>query len=194
MPYTDVEYKLKRMGKNVYVGKNVYFRYPDLVEIADNVIIDEFCYFTTRLIIEPYVHIAPHCSIIGSRESTLIMREFSGLSAGCRIVCGSDDYSGKGLTNPTVPLKYRGMPKLSTIEIGRHAVLGTNCVVHPGVSIGDGAAVGSMSLVTKPLESWWIYKGIPAMKFKERDRDSILRLEKEMKEELRKDETDSPER
>lgn len=28
--------------------KNVYFRYPEEIEIGDNVIIDEFCYFTTK--------------------------------------------------------------------------------------------------------------------------------------------------
>ena len=49
MGYTDVEYKFKKIGKNVQIGKNVYFRYPEEVEIGDNVIIDEFCYFTTKL-------------------------------------------------------------------------------------------------------------------------------------------------
>ena len=194
MPYTDVEYKFKKIGKNVAIGKSVYFRYPELVEIGNNVIIDEFCYFTTALVIEDYVHIAPHCSIVGGRESLLLMREFSGVSAGCRIVCGSDDYSGKSLTNPTVPLKYRGTPKFTTVEIGRHAVLGTNCVVHPGVSIGEGVAVGSMSLITKSLLPWGIYKGVPAQRFKERDKENLLNLERQFKEELLRDEANSPKR
>ena len=107
MSYTDVKYKFKKIGKNVQLGKNIYFRYPEKIEIGDNVIIDDFSYFSTSLVIEDYVHISPFCSVIGGIKSKLVMREFSGLSAGCRIICGSDDYSGIGLTNPTVTKKYR---------------------------------------------------------------------------------------
>lgn len=178
MSYTDVEYKFKKIGKNVQIGKNVYFRYPELIEIDDNVIIDDFCYFTTALTIGNYVHIAPHCTCIGGRESKLIMGDFSGFSAGCRIICGSDDYL-TGLTNPNIPSKYRGQTKIGNIEVGKHAVLGTNTVVHPLVKIGDGAATGSLSLVTKDLEAWSIYVGVPATKIKDRDRETILRLEKD---------------
>ena len=185
MGYTDVKYKFKKIGKNVEIGRNVYFRYPELVEIGDNVIIDEFCYFTTSLIIESYVHIAPFCSVIGGKKSKLIMREFSGLSAGCRVVCGSDDYSGIGLTNPTVPKKYRVKSKATTVEIGKHAVLGTNCVVHPATNIGEGVAVGSMSLVTKDLEPWWVYIGIPSKKLKRRTMEIVKSLEKRFKEEIK---------
>lgn len=185
MSYTDVEYKFKKIGKNVVIGRNVYFRYPEEVEIADNVIIDEFCYFTTSLIIESYVHIAPFCSVIGGKKSKLIMREFSGLSAGCRIICGSDDYLGRGLTNPTVPQKYRINSKATTVELKKHATIGTNCVIHPNVIIGEGATTGSMTLVLKNLDEWWVYFGQPAVKYKPRNRDNVLSLEKELKEELK---------
>ncbi|MHB0896064.1 MAG: acyltransferase, partial [Spirochaetales bacterium] len=82
MPYTDVEWKLKKIGKNVQIAKNVYFRYPEETIIGDNVIIDEFCYFTTSLTIGNNVHIAPMCSVIGGKSSKLIMEDFSGMAAG----------------------------------------------------------------------------------------------------------------
>ena len=63
-----------------------------MVEIGDNVIIDEFCYFTTSAVIEDYVHISTGCSIIGGKDSVFIMREFSALGAGSRIICMSDDF------------------------------------------------------------------------------------------------------
>ncbi len=184
MGYTDVEFKFKKIGKNVQIARNVYFRYPEEVEIGDNVIIDDFCYFTTALIIEDYVHISPFCSAIGGRNAKLVMREFSGLSAGCRVVCGSDDYLGKGLTNPTVPPKYRVNSKSTIVELKKHATIGTNCVIHPGVVIGEGATVGSMSLVNKSLKDWAVYFGQPATKYKERDRGNVLELERQMKEDL----------
>jgi galactoside O-acetyltransferase len=105
MAFTDLKFKFKKIGNNVEIGSNVYFRYPELVEIGDNVIIDEFCYFTTALNIGNYVHIGPHCTSIGGRNSKLIMSDFSGLSAGCRIICGSDDYKN-GLTNPNIPNEF----------------------------------------------------------------------------------------
>lgn len=183
MGYTDVNYKFKKIGKNVEIGRNVYFRYPELVEIGNNVIIDEFCYFTTELKIGSYVHIAPHCTVIGGKKGKLIMEDFSGLASGCRVICCSDNFYGDGLTNPTVPEKYKSSIKYNEIRIKKHAVIGTACVIHPGVIIGEGAAIGSMSLITKDIEDWSINIGIPAKKIKERERNTILEYEKLLKEE-----------
>lgn len=178
MSYTDVEYKFKKIGKNVTIGKNVYFRYPEEVELGDDVIIDDFCYFTTALTIGNYVHIGPHCTVIGGRKTRLQMEDFSGLSAACRIVCGSDDYIN-GLTNPNIPVEFRGATKVGTTYMGRHAVLGTNTVVHPLVHIAEGAATGSLTLVTKDLEPWKIYVGSPAVAKKDRNKNSITNMELE---------------
>ena len=167
----------KSLGKNVKIGPNVYFRYPELVEIGDNVIIDDFCYFTTSMKIGGNVHIGPHCTCIGGKNSTLIMGIFSGLSAGVRLICNSDDFMN-GLTGPTIPMEFR--PHCSPsgkIVIERHGLLGTNSVVMPNVTIEKGAATGAMTLVTKDLEAWWVYIGSPAKKFKRRNEDSILRAE-----------------
>lgn len=185
MGYTDLVYKFKKIGKNVQIGVNVYFRYPELVEIGDNVIIDEFCYFTTALSIGNFVHIAPHCTCIGGKNSKLVMSDFSGLAAGCRIICGSDDYF-TGLTNPNIPIQYRGKTTISEIFIGKHAVLGTNTIVHPLVKVCDGAATGSLTLVTKDLEEWSIYIGSPARKIKDRDKETIINLEKAFTKSLQK--------
>ena len=48
---------LKKCGDNVIIGKTVRIRYPHLVEIGDNVIIDDFTYISTSLKISSYVHI-----------------------------------------------------------------------------------------------------------------------------------------
>jgi galactoside O-acetyltransferase len=177
MGYTDVEYKFKKIGKNVSIGRNVYFRYPELIEIGDNVVIDEFCYFTTKMSIGSFVHIATSCTSIGGKTSEIIMKDFSGLSAGCRLVCGTDDYTN-ALTNPTIPVKYRGEVKTGSIILNKHVILGTNTVVHPNIEINEGAATGSMTLVTKDLDNWSIYTGVPAKFFKKRNKDQILKLEK----------------
>lgn len=116
------------------------------------------------------VHISSFCSIIGG--GTLIMEDFSGLSAGCRLVTGSDDFTGPWLTNPTVPEEYTNV-KRSTIHLKRHAVLGTNVIVFPGVIIGEGAAVGAGAIVRKNFEPWTIYAGTNPKPVGKRDADAI---------------------
>ena len=50
--------KLKSFGTNVIIGKTVRIRYPELVEIGDNVIIDDFTYISTSLKLHSNTHIS----------------------------------------------------------------------------------------------------------------------------------------
>ncbi|MBC7508477.1 MAG: acyltransferase [Ferruginibacter sp.] len=181
MPFTDMHYKFKKIGVNVEIGQNVFFRYPHLVEIDDNVIIDEFCYFTTALKIGSYVHISPHCSVIGGSKSIFTMEDFTGLSAGCKIVCSSDNYLGDGLTNPTIPAQFHATVNYSFVFMKKHSLLGTGCIVHPGVTLHEGAVGGSGSLISKDLKEWSINVGTPARYLKERPRETILTFEQELR-------------
>lgn len=151
----------------------------DKLKIGYKSQIDDFVFFNCgeESILGDFVHIASFCSIIGGGR--FYMDHFSGLSAGCRIITGSDDFTGGGLTNPTVPAKYTNVKK-STVTIGKHVILGTNVTVLPGVTIGEGAAVGAGALVRKDLEPWTIYVGTDCKPLKARPSDRILTLEKEL--------------
>jgi galactoside O-acetyltransferase len=164
----------------VEIGRNVFFRYPHLIEIGDNVIIDDFCYFTTGMTLGSYIHIAPHCSIIGGSKSLFTMDNFAGMAAGCRIVCSSDNYLGDGLTNPTIPREFHSSVTYSFVHMKKHSLLGTGCIIHPGVTINEGAIAGSASLITKDLEEWSINFGVPSKQIKTRPRDIILNYETEL--------------
>ena len=50
---------------------------------------------------------------------------------------------------------------LSYVRVEKDGFLGTNVVVHPGVTIGEGAVIGSNSLVIKDIEPWTINVGSP---------------------------------
>lgn len=64
------------------------------------------------------------------------------------------------------------------ITIHDDAYLGANCTVMPGVTIGEGAVVGSNSLVTKDLEPWTIYFGTPCRKIGMREKPDVEKNEK----------------
>jgi acetyltransferase-like isoleucine patch superfamily enzyme len=171
---------LKRCGKNVIIGKTVRIRYPELVEIGDNVIIDDFTYISTALVLASYVHIAPGCKIIGGRTARVELGSFSTLTQNVVMAAGSDDYIG-GIATPLVPREFKGKMDIGTITLGEHCIVGANSTVLPNVRFADGACLGSLSLANKDLEEWCLYAGIPARNLKRRDKAGIKDLEAKFK-------------
>ena len=168
--------KLKHLGKNVIIGKTVRIRYPELVSIGDNCIIDDFTYISTQLTLTANVHISSGSKLIGGKNSNIIMEDFSTLAPNVVLSAGSDDYVS-GIATPLVPIEYKGNVELGTIHIGRHCIIGSGAVVLPNVTFGEGASLGALSLAKKNLDAWWLYAGIPARKIKQRDHKTILSLE-----------------
>lgn len=59
--------------------------------------------------------------------------------------------------------------KLKKIVIGADVWIGANCVVLPGVTIGEGAVIAAGSVVTKNVDPFAIVGGVPAKLIKMRD-------------------------
>ncbi|MNT87130.1 dTDP-4-amino-4,6-dideoxy-D-glucose acyltransferase [compost metagenome] len=60
--------------------------------------------------------------------------------------------------------------------MGKHAIIGCGSVILPGVEIGEGVAIGSLSFVIKSCEPFGVYIGSPAKKIKNRKKD-MLKIE-----------------
>ena len=146
------------------------------IVIGSHVIIDDFVFIGNhrRLILGNHVHVASHASITGGGDC--ICCDFSGVSSGARILTGTDDFGGDGLTGPTIPAQFRAVER-GRVVIGAHAVIGVNAVVCPNVIVGEGATVGAGAVVIRDLEPWGIYVGAPARKIRDRRRDVILEFE-----------------
>jgi len=110
-------------------------------------------------------------------ETGINIFDFAGIAFGGQVFAESDDYSGNSLTNPTVGRKFK-TPICEPVVINRHVIIGANSVIMPGVEIGEGSAVGSLSLVNRSIDSWGIFSGIPVRRIKDRSK-KILELEKE---------------
>jgi galactoside O-acetyltransferase len=176
-------FKFKQTGKDIAIYEPVEIINPDAITLHNHIIISAFAYLAAGLglYIGNFIHLAAHSCISGG--GYCILEDFVGVCSGVRIVTGTDDISGNGIPTPTIPKeyadKYRSYYK-SFVHCKRHSFLATNVIVHPGVTIGEGAVVGSGSVVTKDLGSWGIYMGVPAKKIKERPKKKILELEKEL--------------
>ena len=172
-----LELGFSSVGKNVKVASNSTIIGLKNITLGNDVRIDGYSTIIAsgsgKLVIGNNVHIGGYCLL--SCGEDIAMSDFSGLSQGVKIYTRTDDYSGKTLTNPTIPEKYTGV-KSGKVVLGKHVIIGSGSVILPGVTIGDGSSVGALSLVTKNLEEWGMYFGSPAKKIKNRSK-SLLALE-----------------
>lgn len=165
----------KYLGANVKISDKASIYNPELIEIGDDSRIDDFCVISGKVTIGKNVHIAVFCNV-GGGEVGVTLEDFCGLAYGCHVFAQSDDYSGRTLTNPTVPDKFKNETKLP-VYIKRHSIVGVSSVIFPGVTLEEGTSVGAMSLVTKSTDEWSVYFGVPAKRLKTRKRE-LLDLEK----------------
>jgi acetyltransferase-like isoleucine patch superfamily enzyme len=161
----------KHLGDDIKISRNAVFYGAEFISIGDKSRIDDFSVVTAsgtgEVHIGKFVHLGANVSLFGNFGIKL--GDYSGIAPGTRLFSESDDFSGDFLTNPTVDINLRNV-KSGLIELEQHSIIGSNCVVLPGVLVGEGAAVGAMSLVNNSLDKWSIYSGVPAKKLKNRSR------------------------
>lgn len=171
-------------GSNVQISEKASIYGAENIHIGNNVRIDDFCVLSAGvngIKIGNYIHIAVYSSLIGSGRIEL--SDFCNLSSRVSIYSSNDDYSGETLTNPMVPAIYKNVAH-GEVKLGKHVIVGCGSVILPNTMIGDGAAIGALSFVTKNCDPFYIYAGNPAKKIKER-KDDLLKLEKQLIENLK---------
>ena len=162
-------YDFKKAGKNLKIFEYAKIIKPEVIEIGDNSEIDDFTFINggKGIKIGRYVHISRFVSVIGGGE--LYLGDYTVLADGARILTGTDSYHGGTRMSTCLPLEQRNL-KVSYVRIEKDAFVGTNSVVHPDVTIGEGAIIGSNSLVLKDIEPWTINVGSPCRVIKKRPR------------------------
>ena len=165
----------KKLGRNVKISTKASIYDYNQIEIGDNSRIDDFCVISGKVLIGRNCHITPSCIIAGG-EKGVFLEDFTTLAYGAKVFSQSDDYSGKTMTNSTVPIEYKSEFK-KEVFIKRHSIVGAGSIIMPGVILEEGTSVGAMSLVLKSTESWSIYVGSPAKRLKGRS-NNLLKLEK----------------
>ncbi|MGE6305188.1 MULTISPECIES: acyltransferase [Serratia] len=169
------------IGSNVKISKKTSFYNCANITIGNNVRIDDFCIISAGglgVFIGNNVHIAVYSSIIGAGR--VVVQDFANISSKVSIYSSNDDYSGNFMTNPTVPTEFTNV-RHDNVTIERHVIIGSGCVILPGVNLFEGAAVGALSLINCDCESFYIYAGTPIKRIKKRDR-GLLDLERKMAE------------
>ena len=147
------------LGHNVKISSKTTVYSADKIKLGSNIRIDDFCVLSGNIAISDNVHLSTHVALTATLEP-LIVGKGSTISYGSKLFTASDDFGGDFMFNPTYDLSERNVVH-APIVIEEFVAIGALCTVMPGSLLGNGVAVGAMSLVKGSLEPWSIYAGTP---------------------------------
>ncbi len=165
------------MRRRPIVSPHIRIRHPKHFVVGEGSIVDDFCYFSTRVQIGRYCHVASSCSVAGGVDRLFVLGDFSSVSSGAKIWCTSDDFVHDLVT--IVPVEFgsiKGHTITGDVVVERLTAVGANTVIMPNNHIPEGTVVGALSFVPPkfPFAPWTVYAGIPIRKICRRDRASVL--------------------
>lgn len=144
-------------GHGVYIGTGVGVKHLETFEIGDGVFIGDHAYlqgrFDGRCIIGNFVWIGPQ-SYFDARD--LVIGDYVGWGPGAKVLGSS--HQGLPIDLPIIQTDLEIMP----VRIEAWADIGTNAVILPGVTIGQGSIVGAGSVVVKDVPAFAVVAGVPA--------------------------------
>ena len=171
------EYKTSCYIKNVVKAPNIfigdYTYYDDSISPMDfekNNILFNYPEFVDRLIIGKFCSIACGTKFIMGTANHRI----NSVSTYPFNVFG-------GKWEELTPPHLSQLPFKGDIVVGNDVWFGRECVVMPGVKIGDGAIIGAYSVVTKDVPPYTVVGGNPAKVIRKRFDDKLIKLLLEIK-------------
>jgi acetyltransferase-like isoleucine patch superfamily enzyme len=159
------------------ISPNIRVRVPDSFVVGEHSIVDDWCYFSTKVRVGRCTHIANGCSVAGGKDRQFEIGDFSSLSSGVKIWCTSDDF-----VNDVIALIPPGVPDVKDnlivgdVTIGHYTGVGTNSVIMPQNVIPEGTSIGALSFVPPnfAFESWSVYAGSPIRLVRRRNKENVL--------------------
>ena len=116
----------------------------------------------------------------------LIIGKFCSIACGVKFIFNCANHTLKSLSTYTFPLFFEewDLPKLEVssawdnkgdIVIGNDVWIGYDAVIMAGVTIGDGAIIGTRAVVTKDVEPYSIVGGVPAKEIRKRFAPDVIK-------------------
>lgn len=115
----------------------------------------------------------------------LVIGRFCSIACGAKFIFNCANHSLKSLSTYTFPLFFEewDLPKSEIVSawdnkgdivIGNDVWIGYDAVIMAGVTIGDGAIIGTRAVVTKDVEPYSIVGGVPAKEIRKRFTPDIV--------------------
>ena len=170
------------------ISQNCRIRHPEHFSVGEYSIIDDFCYFSTKVKIGKCSHIASGCCVAGGKERLFVLGDYSSLSSGVKIWCTSDDF-----TNDIVTIIPDGFGTIKNhlitgdVIMGNFTAVGSNSVIMPNNAIPEGTVIGALSFVPQnfKFKPWAVYAGIPIRFIKRRNKESVMKQFEELEKKIK---------
>lgn len=150
----------------MHIGKNVRMHdlrvtWPHRVSLGDSCSLEHGVYFNCAGGYRPEVAVSlgEGCFIGSGCEFNITSRITVGKNT--LIASGSRFIDHNHGTAMDADIKLQEQVELP-ITIGANVWIGANSIVLKGVTVGDGAIIAAGSVVTKPVEPFAVYAGVPA--------------------------------
>lgn len=122
----------------------------------------------------------------------LIIGKFSSIACGAKFLFNSANHSLSSLSTYTFPIFFEewgldvknitnAWDNKVNIVVGNDVWIGYQAVILSGVTIGDGAIIGTRAVVTKDVEPYTIVGGVPAKPIRKRFSDDTIHKLLELK-------------
>ncbi len=152
-----------KIGEDVIIDNDVFFKKPEFVTIGNHVAIDKGFYCTTEITLGDYIHISPYVTCIGGSDGKFTANGFNNIMAGARIICASDRFDDSGLFGAMIPKEYKGKQIIKPVIMEEFSNIGSNSIILPGTILRKGVLLSAGSLLMGDTEEWGVYKGNPAV-------------------------------
>lgn len=130
-----------------------------------------------------------HYPINGDR---LVIGKFCSIACGAKFIFNCANHALRSLSTYTFPLFFEewDLPKSELasawdnkgdIIIGNDVWIGYEAVIMAGVTIGDGAIIGTRAVVTKDVAPYSIVGGVPAREIRKRFAPEVVERLRELK-------------
>ncbi len=125
-------------------------------------------------------------------KDRLIIGKFCSIACGTKFIFTSANHTLESLSTYPFPLFFEewGLDKANVaaawdnkgdIVIGNDVWIGYEAVIMPGVTIGDGAIIGTRAVVTKDVAPYTIVGGVPAKPIRKRFAEETIKSLLEIK-------------
>lgn len=130
-----------------------------------------------------------HYPINGDR---LVIGKFCSIACGAKFIFNCANHTLKSLSTYTFPLFFEewdlskselasAWDNKGDIIIGNDVWIGYDAVIMAGVTIGDGAIIGTRAVVTKDVAPYSIVGGVPAREIRKRFAPEVVERLRELK-------------
>jgi acetyltransferase-like isoleucine patch superfamily enzyme len=180
--------RVRLVAPTAIVSTSIRVRHPESFAVGDHSVVDDFCYFSTKVRVGRFSHVANGCSIAGGAARSFVLGDYSSLSAGVKVWCTSDDFVRSLIFIPPPGLEdVKESLIVGDVTLGDCTGVGANSVIMPGNVIPEGTVIGALSFVPPsfPFEPWTVYAGAPIRRVRARDRDSVMRQVRRLEERMR---------